>query len=220
MSGASSLQNRPHDSTPHLTQLGLAFPALSHLSLSRSLHVEEIKPPPVTGASIRRARAKAAADAEEQRNYESRLRDARASIREMYEAPSSGSEAADSSNEAAMSDAEEEEASGTIPKSLRVDERRRLPPHHTSVAGWAALIGNLPHGLFSIDVSNNTLSYASYALLRENVSELRAGPVLSPAVLAARTAAALRADAASRGNLGATKSKTETGGGSDAEDES
>ena len=67
-------------------------------------------------------------------------------------------------------------------------------PACTSAAGWAALLQRLPHGLFSLDVRHNTLSHASYALLREHVAELRAGRVLSPAeeaAAASRCAAAV-----------------------------
>ena len=55
-----------------------------------------------------------------------------------------------------------------------------LPVRHTSAEGWASLLASLPHGLFSLDVRNNALTHASYALLRENVAELRAGRVYSP----------------------------------------
>lgn len=59
-----------------------------------------------------------------------------------------------------------------------------IPPH-TSAAGWVALLRGLPHGLFSLDVRACSLSYASYALLHEQVAELRAAKVPSPEAAAA-----------------------------------
>ena len=56
-----------------------------------------------------------------------------------------------------------------------------LAPQQTSVVGWAALHRSLSRGLFSLNVLHNTLSYASYAFLREHVAEFQAGRVKSPA---------------------------------------
>lgn len=58
-------------------------------------------------------------------------------------------------------------------------------PPHTSAAGWAALLRGLPYGLFSLDVRSCTLSFASYTLLYDGVTELRAAKVLSPEAAAA-----------------------------------
>lgn len=50
----------------------------------------------------------------------------------------------------------------------------------TTAAGWAALLRELPRGLFRLDVSGCSLSFASYSLLREHVAELEADKVKSP----------------------------------------
>lgn len=57
----------------------------------------------------------------------------------------------------------------------------------------------------------NTLAYASYAILRDNVSELRAGRVLSSEEDAARVAA-LRGGGGSKGKGGGRQAKKDTGG--------
>lgn len=80
-----------------------------------------------------------------------------------------------------------------------------LPPH-TSVAGWAALLRGLPHGLFSLDARSCVLSFASYSLLCERVSELRAAKVLSPeatAIAASRRSIKAAARQAARTNAAA-----------------
>lgn len=226
-------------------QLGQAFPALSHLSLCKSLHVEWVKPPKVTKASIQRAAAKARADAESIRAIDGVIQALKLQRRRRRsEAAAAGrSPAAD---DYADGEGASSEASDSVAENERVDDMmgadaaeagdgssegvaavaatgsgfrrygppKQLPAHRTSAAGWAALIDGLPHGLFSLDVRFNTLTYESFALLREGVSELRAGRVLSPEVEAARVAAA---------HLSAKKSGAGGGGGgspgSEGEDE-
>lgn len=92
------------------------------------------------------------------------------------------------------------------------DGRPPLDPLcHTSSEGWTSLLASLPHGLFSLDVRNNTLTHASYALLREHVAELRAGRVFSQQEEAA--AAVRRATAASKRHVAGVVSGGAAGSG-------
>lgn len=83
-------------------------------------------------------------------------------------------------------------ASGVVSSAVNLPMLSLLP--RTSVAGWAALLRNLPHGLLSLDVRYNALSYD------EHVMELRAGRILSPAEMAA--VSARRDKAASKKGVG------------------
>lgn len=196
-----------------LYQFGRSFPALSHLSLCHALEPERVKPPRVTKATIHQEAEAAAVVAalfsgQKREQVESGGFHHDHAVDTDSPAASPGSDSAVDTRRAATMG-----MGGEREDDPAMDGDHGVPApqlHRTSAVGWAALILGHPHGLFSLNLRNNTLAYASYALLHESVSELRATRVLSPAEESARVAA-LRNTVASKG--GAKKTALGIGAG-------
>lgn len=195
--------------SPHpFPQVGAAFPALCHLSLNRSL-VSEVAP------VLRRKRSYEDSDTEASDDSafggdagpsSSTLLHAWPSRDAMRGGVTSASPdsvvaaaaegyTAGPTLAAAVSTATQDASFGSWYEKRRAAQARSElrwahptssdVPAHTSVKGWTALLRGLPRGLFSLDVRGCALSFPSYSLLREHVSELRATKVLSPEAAAA-----------------------------------
>lgn len=198
-------------------QVGSSFPALSHLSLFKTL-VSEVEPAfrsnSLAVARYRNAHRRGALStlpAAKVPGGGARSGSHQGSSTGSCESPKADASGADT-DDGDGSDDSEDSAAGPGGGAARADASppndygnsryaeylaehkatkdaalATVPPH-TSAAGWAALLRGLPCGLFSLDVRGCDLSYPSYALLHERVSELQAAKVLSPEVIAAAAA--------------------------------
>ena len=184
-------------------QLALVLPALSHLSLVQSL-VSEIRPAFLDPKSAELRRKSADEIAARAATFPLEWRKREKGVARRYRRRATEGDTDEEEGEGSESDTFEPEgspgggagaagasaATSSRARSSRKVRPRRItyaasyfnylgPPPRTSCAGWAALMC-LPRGLFSLDVGHCELTYASYAMLREHVSELQACKVMSP----------------------------------------